>query len=156
MIVALLTVHLLAFAIWVGNLVALPITVRLLKPLADPQLQAAYFPKMGRAFGTVGTVALLVALGSGAVLAGRPADWSAPALGAIVAGLVVLGITTIAMVQARRVGKLRSALARGETSGAAAEHHLHTQVRLTDLGRGVIIVGTLVGVIFEAAAIAAA
>ncbi|MBS1848365.1 MAG: hypothetical protein JST73_08820, partial [Actinobacteria bacterium] len=53
-----------------------------------------------------------------------------------------------------RVGKLRSALARGETSGAAAEAHLAAQVRLTDLGRGVIIIGTIVGVVFEAAAIA--
>ncbi|HET8931144.1 MAG TPA: hypothetical protein VFN21_10845 [Acidimicrobiales bacterium] len=155
MIVALLTIHLLAFAIWVGNLVALPITVRLLKPMADPKLQAAYFPKMGRMFGTVGTVALIVAILTGAVLAGRPGDWSGPALGAIITGLVVLGVTTIAMVQARRVGKLRRALAHGETSGAAAERHLHAQVRLTDVGRAVIIVGTLVGVVFEAAAIAA-
>ena len=155
MIVALLTVHLIAFAIWVGNLVALPITVRLLRPLADPKLQAAYFPKMGRAFGIVGTAALVVAILSGAILAGAPGEWSGAVLGALVTGLVVLAITMVAMVQARRVGRLRRALAHGDATGEAARRHLATQVRLTDIGRAVIIVGTLVGVVLEAAAIAA-
>ncbi len=155
MIVALLTLHLIAFAIWVGNLVALPITVRLLKPMADPKLQAAYFPKMGRAFGTVGTIALVVAIVTGAILAGAPPAWPGAVLGAVLTGLFVLVVTTIAMVQARRVGKLRRALAHGDAAGEAAERHLATQVRLTDFGRAVIIVGTLVGVVFEAAAIAA-
>lgn len=154
MVVALLSLHLIAFAIWVGNLVALPITVRLLKPMADPKLQAAYFPKMGRMFGTVGTAALIVAIVSGAILAGSPSDWSGAAKGAITAALVVLAITTIAMIQAVRVGKLRRAFAHGKASGPDAAAHLATQVRLTDYGRAAIILGTLVAVVFEAAAIA--
>lgn len=154
MIVALLSIHLIAFAIWVGNLVALPITVRILKPMADPKLQAAYFPKMGRTFGTVGTGALIVAIVSGAVLSGAPADWSSAVWGAIIAALVALVITSVAMVQAVRVGKLRRALATGETSGPQAAAHLATQVRITDIGRVAIIVSTLVAVVFEAAAIA--
>ncbi|MBS1847038.1 MAG: hypothetical protein JST73_02065, partial [Actinobacteria bacterium] len=104
MIVVLLSVHLIAFAIWVGNLVALPMTVRLLKPLADPQLQARYFPKMGRAFGTVGTSALIVAMLTGAIASGPPRDWSGSVVGALITGSALLVVTTIAMAQAVRVG----------------------------------------------------
>lgn len=154
MIVALLSIHLIAFAIWVGNLVALPITVRLLRPMADPKLLAQYFPKMGRMFGTIGTAALIVAILTGAIISGAPAEWSTAVWGAIIAALVTLVITSIAMVQAVRVGKLRRALAVGETSGPQAAAHLATQVRITDIGRAAIIVSTLVAVVFEAAAIA--
>lgn len=155
MIVALLSLHLIAFAIWVGNLVALPITVSLLKPMADTQLQARFFPRMGRFYGTVGTVALIVAIITGAILAGSPSDWSGPIIWAIITALVVLAITTIAMVQAVRVGRLRTALADGDAAGPEAEAHLASQVRLTDYGRALIIIGTIVGIVFEAAALAA-
>lgn len=155
MTVVAMTIHLLALSVWVGNLVALPLLVGVFRALADEPLQAAFFPRMGRVFGTAGTVALVVALITGAALAGRPADWSAPATGAIITGVVLLVITAVAMVQAVRVGRLRTALASGEASGPAAEAELATQVRITDYGRIVIIVGTLLGLVLEAAAITA-
>lgn len=154
MIVTTLTVHLLALSIWVGNLVALPLIVSVVRSTADADFQAVFFPRMGRTFGTVGTVGLIVAILTGAALAGSPGDWSGAVTGALVTGVVLLVVTSLAMVQAVRVGRLRSALASGEASGPAAESELASQVRITDYGRIVIIVGTLLGLVLEAAAIA--
>ncbi len=151
--VAVLAVHLLALSVWVGNLVALPLIVGVVRELADDDLQAVFFPRMGRVFGTAGTVGLVVAILTGAVAAGSPGDWSAAATGALVTGVVLLVVTSAAMVQAVRVGRLRSALAAGSVTGPDAEAHLATQVRITDVGRIVIIVGTLVGLVLEASAI---
>lgn len=154
MIVVLLTVHLLALSVWVGNLVALPLIVGVVRSVTDDQVQAVFFPRMGRVFGTVGTVALLVAILSGGVLAGPPGDWSGAALGAVITGIALLVITSAAMVLAVRVGRLRTALATGTVTDPGARQRLASRVRLTDLGRVVIILGTLIGVMLEAAAIA--
>lgn len=156
MIVATLTVHLLVLSIWVGNLVALPLIVGVVRSLADDDFQAVFFPRMGRAFGTVGTVALIVTILTGAALAGSPGDWSGAATGALVVGVILLVVVSLAMVQAVRVGRLRTALASGAASGPQAEARLAAGVRITDWGRIVLVVGTLVGLVLEAAAITAA
>jgi len=150
-IITLLTLHLLAVSFWVGSLGALAIATRTAKAVLDRAAQAVYFPRLGRTYGKVGSGALLFALVSGAVLAGTPRKWSGVVVGALVAGVALVGVSVVAMGQARRVGVLRRAVAGGDESLAAS---LAANVRTTDVLRAAIAAFTLVAVVLEAAAIA--
>ena len=68
-----------------------------------------------------------------------------------VAGVALVGVSVVAMGQARRVGVLRRAVAGGDESLAAS---LAANVRTTDVLRAAIAAFTLVAVVLEAAAIA--
>lgn len=150
MIIVLLTIHLLALSIWVGSLVALVIVARTARAVLDPATQARFFPTLGRTYGKVGTASLVVALLTGAVLAGSPSDWSASVWGAVASAVALLAVTTAAMGQAHRTGLLRRAVAGGDASKVEPLRHA---VRVTDAMRGVIALLTLVAVVLEAAAI---
>lgn len=151
LIVPLLTLHLVAFAVWVGSLVALAVVTRTVRRVFDPRDQARFFPALGRSYAAVGPTALVTALLSGAILAGSPGGWATVVWGALGAGLALLVLSLLTMRQAHRVGKLRRAVAGGDTSATAA---LAANARTADLMRYAIASFTLIAVVLEASAIA--
>jgi putative copper export protein len=102
----LVFVELLAASVWVGGLVAIAVVARIARAQFDPPDQVVFFRTLGRSYGKIGTAALAVALGCGAVLVlQRPAD--AGVVATIVAAALLLGTTAVAVGQARAMTRLR-------------------------------------------------
>jgi uncharacterized membrane protein len=111
---ALVAVNLLAAAIWVGGFVAIFVVARTARRALDPQARVAFFRLLGRAYGAVGGISLLVALGTGLALLPRPLS-AGRDLAAIVLGIALLVATAAGVRQARAMTRLRSsALASGD------------------------------------------
>jgi uncharacterized membrane protein len=104
--VPLIAVNALAAAIWVGGLVAIFIVARAASRTLEPAQRVEFFRTLGRSYGIVGTVALLVALITGAVLLdGHPWDGLMIAATAVADALLVA--TAAGMAQARAMTQLR-------------------------------------------------
>ncbi|MFN8215719.1 MAG: hypothetical protein U0R71_03900 [Solirubrobacterales bacterium] len=104
--VVLLVVHAVSAAIWVGGLVAIFVVARVASATLDTGQRIAFFRALGRAYGIVGGLALLVALASGAVLLDdHPWDGLLTAT-AIVAGCL-LAVTVAGIAQAKAMTRLR-------------------------------------------------
>ena len=102
----LVAVHVLAVAVWVGGLVAIFVVARVASRTLDPAARVAFFRGLGRAYGPVGGIALIVALASGAVLVDRrPWDGLLTATVAVAAGLLLA--TVAGVLQARAMTRLR-------------------------------------------------
>lgn len=103
---ALVGVLVLAAAVWVGGFVTLVVVTRVARRTVRPVERLAFFRALGRCYGVVGGVALLVGLATGAVLlSGRP--WTGPLIAVVaVAGLLVVSII-VGVAQARRLTRLR-------------------------------------------------
>ncbi len=98
--VVLLVVHAVSAAIWVGGLVAIFVVARAASATLDAGQRIAFFRALGRAYGIVGGLALLVALASGAVLLDdHPWDGLLTAT-AIVAGCL-LAVTVAGIAQTK-------------------------------------------------------
>jgi uncharacterized membrane protein len=102
----LIAVHALAASIWVGGLVAIFVVARTASRTLEPSQRVEFFRALGRFYGVVGTLALLVALATGAsLLDDHPWD------GLMVAAAVVAGALLVAtaagMAQARAMTRLR-------------------------------------------------
>jgi hypothetical protein len=96
----------LATSVWVGGYVAIAVVARVAGRTRDPASRAAFFRRLGRAYGVVGTVALVVAAVCGAVLlAGRP--WSVLLVVTVLVAAALAATTAWGVVQARRMGRLR-------------------------------------------------
>lgn len=103
---SLVTLLVLATAIWVGGLVAIFVVARVAHATLGPAERVAFFRGLGRAYGLVGGVALTTALASGAVLAaGYRWGGFLTASAAVAAGLVTA--TVAGVTQARRMTRLR-------------------------------------------------
>lgn len=102
----LIAVHVLAVSIWVGGLMAIFVVARAASRTLRPAQRVEFFRALGRSYGIVGSIALLVALASGAALLdGRPWD-GLMVTAAVVAGALL--VTTVAgMAQARAMTRLR-------------------------------------------------
>ena len=102
----LLGVFILATAVWVGGLVAIPVVARVASRTLSPDQRVTFFRGLGRAYGVVGVLALVVALATGAVLAAdHPWDGTLCATAVVAAALVA--ISSLGIVQARRMSRLR-------------------------------------------------
>lgn len=102
----LIAVNALASAIWVGGLVAIFVVARAASRTLEPAQRVEFFRALGRSYGIVGTVALLVALITGAVLLdGHPWDGLLVAATAVAGALLVA--TAAGMAQARAMTRLR-------------------------------------------------
>jgi len=64
----LLVLNLLAGAVWVGSLAALPVVARTARQTLEPQMQVTFFRALGRRYGVVGGGALVLAIATGAAL----------------------------------------------------------------------------------------
>lgn len=131
--VPLLVVHALAASIWVGGLVAIFVVARAASATLGQAQRIALFRALGRAYGVVGSVALLVALASGALLL-RGHPWDGLMIATAVVAAALLAVTAAGMAQARAMSGLRRR-ALGSTS-------LSGQVR-----RGAILAAGLRGAI---------
>jgi uncharacterized membrane protein len=102
----LLTLNLLAAAVWVGGLVALAVVTRVARATLDARERLVFFRMLGRRYGMVGGAALAVAIGTGALLL-RDQDWtgSLTVLAALTAALLLA--TLLGVAQARWVNRLR-------------------------------------------------
>lgn len=104
--VPLIALTAIAAAVWIGGLVAIFVVARVASATLDQTQRISFFRALGRSYGIVGGVALLVALaGSAILLDGHPWD-SLLITTTIVAGALV--VTTVAgVVQARAMTRLR-------------------------------------------------
>ncbi len=99
----LIAVEMLAASIWVGSLVCLALVSSVARDVLDPASRIALFRGIGRLYGVVGTGALVVAIGIGVALAGRPSHWTASVTGALILSGVLVVVTALGMIQARRM-----------------------------------------------------
>ncbi len=102
----LLTVFILASCIWVGGFVAIAVVARTAAAVLEPRQRVAFFRSLGRTYLLVGVTALLVALGTGAGLLSRH-RWDGTAGAAVLVALALVSCLTVAVVQARRMTRLR-------------------------------------------------
>lgn len=102
----LLAVLVLATSIWLGGYVAIFVVARTATATLTPQARVAFFRRLGRVYFWVGTPALAVALVLGAVLA-RDVDHGALFTAATVIAVVLVLSFAVAVVQARRMTRLR-------------------------------------------------
>ena len=80
-----------------------------------PAERIAFFRGLGRSYGVVGGLSLLVALGTGAALLGGR-TWSATLTITTLAAATLVVATVVGVVQARRMTRLRHALLAGRTT----------------------------------------
>jgi hypothetical protein len=102
----LVAVELVASSIWVGGLVTIFVVARAATATLGPAERIAFFRALGRAYGLVGTVALLVGLAVGAILL-RDHPWDGRLVAtAILAGALLLALAA-GMAQAGAMTRLR-------------------------------------------------
>ncbi len=103
---SLTAVLVLATAVWVGGLVAIFVVARVAQATLGAGERVAFFRGLGRAYGLVGSSALVIGLASGAILASRYRwDGQLAASAVVAAGLVAATMAGVA--QARRMTVLR-------------------------------------------------
>lgn len=105
-----IAVLVIATSIWVGGYVAIMVVARVAGRVLDQPTRVAFFRELGRSYFWVGTPALVVALATGGVLA-RNTTGEGLLSTMIVVGIVLVGCFAVAVVQARRMTRLRQALA---------------------------------------------
>ncbi|MEZ5075940.1 MAG: hypothetical protein R2725_00690 [Solirubrobacterales bacterium] len=142
----LVVVHALSAAIWVGGLVAIFVVARVASATLDTGERIAFFRALGRAYGIVGGLALLVALASGAVLL-DDRSWDGLLVAtAIVAGCL-LAVTVAGIAQAKAMTRLRRRALQAPELG----ERVRRGAVLAGLLRGAIALLTLALVVLGAA-----
>jgi len=117
----LVFVELLAASIWVGGFVAIGVASRVARTQLGPSARVTFFRALGRSYLRVGGGALAVALLAGAVLLTH-GGWGAGKSAAVAIGAILVGVTAVAVRQARAINRLRTiALAGTNAAGAAAD-----------------------------------
>jgi uncharacterized membrane protein len=102
----LIAVLALATSIWVGGLVVIFIVARAASSTLQPTQRVEFFRALGRSYGVVGTLALLVALATGAILLDDH-PWDGLMVAATVVAGALLVATAAGMAQARAMTRLR-------------------------------------------------
>jgi uncharacterized membrane protein len=147
--VPLVAVEPVAASIWVGGLIAIFVAARAASATLDQAERIAFFRALGRIYGIVGSIALLVALAVGAILLdGHPWDGVLIAT-AIVAGALLVALA-VGMLQARAMTRLR----RRALEAPALGERVRRGAALAGALRGAIAVLTLTLVVLAAALIA--
>ena len=144
----LLVVLIIATSIWVGGYIAIAVVARAATATLTPDARIAFFRSLGRLYFWVGTPALVVALAVGAVLA-RNADHGALLTTAVVVAVVLLVSFAIAVVQSRRVTRLRRALVASPDDTALAAR-VRSGARAAGALRGVLGILSVVLVVIGA------
>jgi uncharacterized membrane protein len=144
----LIALHALAASIWVGGLVAIVVVARAASATLEPAQRVAFFRALGRSYGVVGSVALLVALATGALLL-RDHPWDGLLIATAVAAAALLVPTAVGIAQARAMTRLRRR-ALAEPS-EAIDARVRRGAALAGALRGAIALFTLVLVVLGAA-----
>jgi putative copper export protein len=103
----LIAVEMLAASTWVGSLMCLALVSSVAREVLDPTSRIELFRGIGRFYGIVGTGALVVAIGIGIAIAGRPSHWTGTVTGTLLLALVLVAVTGLGMMQARRMTRRR-------------------------------------------------
>jgi hypothetical protein len=102
-------VLLLAMSVWVGGLITIAVVARVGSTTLSVVARVAFFQSLGRAYGVIGGLALLLALVSAGILAGtRPWNGLLTACAVVAAALVIT--TAVGIQQARGMTRLRRRL----------------------------------------------
>lgn len=104
----LLGVFTLASCVWVGGYVAIAVVARVATRTLEPGQRVAFFRTLGRSYLLVGVPALLLALGTGAVLLSDHA-WDGTLTAAVVAAAALVASLAVGVTQARRMTRMRAA-----------------------------------------------
>ena len=104
----LLGVFTLASCVWVGGYVAIAVVARVATRTLDSAQRLLFFRELGRTYLLVGTPALIVALATGAGLAGDQA-WGGTLVATVVVAAALLLSFAAGVVQARRMTRVRAA-----------------------------------------------
>jgi uncharacterized membrane protein len=102
----LVALQALAASIWMGGLVAIFVVARAASATLEPAERIALFRSIGRSYGIVGSVALLVALASSALLL-RHHPWEALLIAATIVAALLVATLAAGMAQARAMTRLR-------------------------------------------------
>jgi hypothetical protein len=148
----LITVEMLAASIWVGSLACLALVSSVARKVLDPTSRIALFREIGRRYGIVGTGALVVAIGVGVALAGRPSHWTGAVTAALVLSVALVAATVLGMIQARRM-TVRRRRALGGPGDAALDRIVRRGAAMAGALRGSIAILTLVILVLGAHAI---
>jgi len=142
----LVALNLLATSIWVGGLVAIFVVARAASATLEPPQRVAFFRALGRSYGVVGSVALLVALATGAILlAGH--RWDGLLVAALLLAAALVAATFAGMAQARGMTRLRGQALR---TPALAER-VRREARIAACLRGAIAAFSLALLVVGAA-----
>jgi len=117
-LLVLLVLLILASSIWLGGAACLIVVSRITSTTLSATDRVALFRRLGRQWGIIGTVALLVAYACGLVLL-FAAPWTALSTWLAVLGVLLALALAVGILQARRMTRLRRAAA---SSGAPAPH----------------------------------
>lgn len=117
---AVLTVFTLASCIWIGGYVAIAVVARAATRTLNPGQRVDFFRALGRSYLRVGLPALVVALGTGAVLLDGH-DWDGPVIAAVVVAACLVLSLVWGVVQARRMTRRRAAALAAPQDSRAAE-----------------------------------
>jgi hypothetical protein len=102
----LVAAELVASSIWVGGLVTISVVAGAASATLDAAPRIEFFRALGRAYGIVGGLALLVAVGCGAaLLSGHPWEWRLIVTAVLASNLLL--VTATGIWQARRMTRLR-------------------------------------------------
>lgn len=141
MSVPLGVVFLLASSVWLGGLVAIAVVARVATRTLTAADRVAFFRGLGRGYGIVSGIALVVALATGAaLLAGRA--WDATLVATVVAAAALVLTTVLGVVQARRMTRLRRR-ALSEPADTALSGQVSRRARAAAALRGLIALFSL-------------
>lgn len=101
----LLGIFVLSTGIWGGGYVAIGVVARVAARTLPSAERVAFFRGLGRSYGVIGGVALVVALGTGGLVSDRKWDGTLVAATVVAAALVVA--LAVGVTQARRMTRLR-------------------------------------------------
>ena len=104
---SLLGLFTLASCIWVGGYVAIAVVARVATSTLEPAARVAFFKGLGRAYGVVGVIALVVALATGAGLTHAHA-WDGPLISTAILAAALVVALAVGVLQARRMTRLRA------------------------------------------------
>lgn len=128
----------LATSIWVGGIVTIAVVAQVGRRTLSPSDSVAFFRRLGRTHGIIGSGALVVALITGGALL-RHHGWDAALISSLVVAVVLIAVSVIGILQARQMTVLRQASLNAGSASAAIARGARRAVVL----RGLIGVFTL-------------
>ena len=116
---ALLVLLMLAACVWLGGYVAIAVVAGTAKRALDAQSRVTFFRALGRAYLPVGLAALIAAFGSGALLLDQR-GWDVLGVATACLGVALVVLLGVAVVQARRMTRLRQRMVQAPDDAALA------------------------------------
>lgn len=146
---AVVTIEIFSACTWVGGMVCLAVVSNAARHVLEPRSQIAFFRTIGRRYGIVGTVSLLIAIGAGLWLVWPPGAWSGVVIAAVALAGVLVAASVAGMAQARAMTRLRRRAVESPGDERAAQAVRRGRVVATSL-RGTMALCTAAIVVLAA------